>query len=91
MLITPVRVADDIRRAKAQGKVGILFGFQNCSPIEDDITLVEIFHQLNVRIMQLTYNNQSLLGTGCYESADSGITRFGTAFRARAFRRERPE
>jgi len=53
------------------------FGFQNCSPIEDDIGLVEICHQLGVRFMQLSYNNQSLLATGCYEEDDPGITRMG--------------
>ncbi|MEM7131223.1 MAG: dipeptidase [Chloroflexota bacterium] len=78
-LIMPVKVAEDIRIAKKLGKVGIIFGFQNCSPIEDDINLVEIFHQLNVRIMQLTYNNQSPLATGCYEDDDGGVTRFGKA------------
>ncbi len=76
-LIMPVRVADDIRKAKQLGKVGIVFGFQNCSPIEDDLRLVQVFHELGVRIMQLSYNNQSLLATGCYESDDPGITRFG--------------
>ena len=39
--------------------------------------MVEILHQLGVRIMQLTYNNQSLLATGCYEEKDGGVTRFG--------------
>lgn len=76
-LIMPVAGAADIRRAKELGKVGIFFGAQNCSPIEDDIGLIEVFRQLNLLIMQLTYNNQSLLATGCYESSDSGITRFG--------------
>ncbi len=76
-LIMPVRVAADVERARDEGKVGIVFGFQNCSPIEDDIGLVEVFHQLNVRFMQLTYNNQSLLGSGCYEAQDTGISRFG--------------
>ncbi len=76
-LIMPVKVADDIRTAKKLGKVGVIFGFQNCSPIADDINLVEVFHQLNVRLMQLTYNNQSLLASGCYEKHDSGVTRFG--------------
>ena len=46
-------------------------------PIEDDIGLVEVLHTLGVRFMQLTYNNQSLLGSGCYEAEDSGITRMG--------------
>ena len=63
-LIMPVHTATDIELAHRLNKVGIIFGFQNCSPIEDDIDLVAIFHQLGVRIMQLTYNNQSLLGAG---------------------------
>jgi microsomal dipeptidase-like Zn-dependent dipeptidase len=76
-LIRPVREIADIRRARDEGRVGIFYGFQNCSPIEDDIGLVEVFRQLGVFVMQLTYNNQSLLATGCFEERDSGITRFG--------------
>ena len=76
-LIIPGRSADDVRRAHAEGKTAIVFGFQNCSPIEDDIGLVEVCHQLGVRFMQLSYNNQSLLATGCYEADDPGITRMG--------------
>lgn len=76
-LIRPVREAADIRRARDEGRVGVFYGFQNCSPIEDDIGLVEVFRQLGVFVMQLTYNNQSLLATGCFEETDSGITRFG--------------
>ena len=44
-----------------ENKTAIFFGFQNCSPIEDDINLVEKVHQLGCRFMQLTYNNQSLI------------------------------
>ena len=76
-LIVQVGSAEEVRAAGKAGKTGVLFGFQNCSPIEDDYSLVEIFHTLGVRFMQLSYNNQSLLATGCYESVDSGITRFG--------------
>lgn len=71
------RTGDDVRRASETGRTAIFFGFQNPSPIEDDIGLVEIVHTLGARFMQLTYNNQSLLATGCYESHDSGITRMG--------------
>jgi membrane dipeptidase len=67
----------DVRLAQASGRTAIFFGFQNPSPIEDDIGLVEICHQLGIRFMQLTYNNQSLLATGCYEAEDSGLTRMG--------------
>jgi microsomal dipeptidase-like Zn-dependent dipeptidase len=76
-LIMPVREAGDIERARHAGKTGIFLGAQNCSPIEDDIDLVAIMRQLGLLIMQLTYNNQSLLACGCYEAEDSGITRFG--------------
>ena len=71
------RSAGDIRRAKREGRTAIIFGFQNLSPIEDDIGLIEVCHSLGVRFMQLTYNNQSLLASGCYETKDSGITRMG--------------
>ena len=68
----------DIEKAKLEKKTAIFFGFQNCSPIEDGIYLVEKVHQLGCRFMQLTYNNQSLLATGCYEKIDSGVTNFGS-------------
>jgi len=76
-LIFPGRSGDDVRRARASGRIAVFFGFQNPSPIEDDIGLVEILHSLGARFMQLSYNNQSLLATGCYEAEDSGITRMG--------------
>lgn len=76
-LIMPITKADDIRTAKKLGKVGVMFGAQNCSSIEDDIGMIEILRTLNLMIMQLTYNNQSLLATGCYETTDTGLTRFG--------------
>ncbi|OED46065.1 peptidase M19 [Endozoicomonas sp. (ex Bugula neritina AB1)] len=76
-LIMPIKSANDIRRAKQQGKVGVMFGAQNCSPVEDDIGMVEVMRELNLMVMQLTYNNQSLLASGCYEAVDSGVTRFG--------------
>ena len=71
------RTAADIDRAKETGRTAIFFGYQNPSPIEDDIGLVEICHTLGARFMQLTYNNQSLLATGCYEDDDTGLTRMG--------------
>ena len=67
----------DIIKAQSENKTAIFFGFQNCSPIEDDINLIEKVHELGCRFMQLTYNNQSLLATGCYEKNDSGVTNFG--------------
>lgn len=76
-LICKACSGDDVRAARASGRTAIVFGFQNPSPIEDDIGLVEVLHTLGARFMQLTYNNQSLLATGCYEAEDTGITRMG--------------
>ncbi len=76
-LIMRGTTAADVALARESGRTAIFFGFQNPSPIEDDIGLIEIVHQLGVRFMQLTYNNQSLLATGCYEADDTGLTRFG--------------
>ena len=71
------RTADDVQKAHLEGRTAIFFGFQNCSPIEDNIGLVEVCYKLGVRFMQLSYNNQSLLAAGCYEVDDAGITRMG--------------
>ena len=67
----------DIDKAHKENKTAVFFGFQNCSPIEDDINLVQSVRDLGAVFMQLTYNNQSLLATGCYENVDSGVTRMG--------------
>ena len=67
----------DIEKARKTNKTAIFFGFQNPSPIEDDIGLLEIWYNLGVRFMQLTYNNQSLLASGCYEKSDLGLSRMG--------------
>ena len=76
-LIFQGKTAEDLKLARETGRTAIFFGSQNPSCIEDDIGLVEILHTLGVRFMQLTYNNQSLLATGCYEAEDSGLTRMG--------------
>jgi membrane dipeptidase len=76
-LIRPARSAEDIRAAKREGRIAFLFGAQNCTPIEQDLGLVEVFRSLGLMVMQLTYNNQSPLGGGCYEAVDSDLTRFG--------------
>tara|TARA_B100001964_G_scaffold234788_1_gene293861 strand:+ start:1038 stop:2018 length:981 start_codon:yes stop_codon:yes gene_type:complete len=76
-LIIHGKTFQDIERANQEKKTAIFFGFQNCSPIEDDIGLVESVHKMGARFMQLTYNNQSLLASGCYEKTDSGVTRMG--------------
>ena len=76
-LIFHGRRADDVTKAQREGRTAIFYGAQNPSCMEDDIGLIEILHTLGLRFMQLTYNNQSLLATGCYEADDTGLTRMG--------------
>lgn len=68
----------DIRRAKREGKLGIIFGCQGIAgKIEDDPGLLLILQRLGQRIVQLTYNERSSVGCGCLEVMDSGLTKFG--------------
>ncbi|MCZ7449667.1 dipeptidase [Agrobacterium rhizogenes] len=76
-LIRPVRTVADIHAAKAENKTGIIIGWQNTSPLEDKLDYVEIFKDLGVGIMQLTYNTQNYSGAGYLEENDSGLTGFG--------------
>lgn len=76
-LITQVYTTDDIRRAKQDGRVGIMLGWQNTCGIDDDVANLALFRELGVRIMQLTYNSQNLAGSGCWESRDGGLSDFG--------------
>ena len=75
--IRPVHSAEDIRRAKKEGRTGIILGFQNTSAFEDQLSHIELFKNLGVGIAQLTYNTQNLVGSGCYETRDSGLSDFG--------------
>ena len=69
--------ANDLLLAQQQNKVGIMYGFQNCAMLGDKVERVKLFSDLGVRIMQLTYNRQNQLGSGCMEPQDSGLTAFG--------------
>ena len=76
-LITQVHTAADIRRAMKEGRVGIILGWQNTSGIDDEISNLILFRDLGVKVMQLTYNTQNLVGSGCWESRDGGLSDFG--------------
>jgi len=76
-LIRPVRCGADLDAARDEGRVGVLLGAQNCSPIDDDVGLVQVMNDAGLKVMQLTYNNLSLIGAGCAELDDPGISRFG--------------
>ena len=69
--------AEDMERAKREGKLGIIFHLQGTTPVGRDLGLVEIYYRLGVRVMQLTYNVKDLVGDGCEETGDGGLSDFG--------------
>lgn len=75
-MVMPVHTTADIAAAKESNKTGIILGFQNAHAFEDKLGYVEIFKKLGVGIVQLCYNTQNLVGTGCYER-DGGLSGFG--------------
>jgi membrane dipeptidase len=74
-----VRRHSDIARAKRENKVGIMPGFQYTAFLEENPERIEMFRQLGVRIMQLTYNNRSIFGDGCLEPGNAGLSKAGIA------------
>jgi len=75
-LLSLVRSTADIEQAKRDGKTGIVLGFQNAHAFEDQLGNIEAFHDMGVRVVQLCYNTQNLIGTGCYER-DGGLSGYG--------------
>ncbi len=67
----------DIRKARSTGRTAVFFGAQNPGPLGSDLGRVDICHRLGLRVMQLTYNLQSLCGSGWQEPTDTGLTLFG--------------
>jgi len=75
--------AAGIERAKAGGRLGLVFHFQGADPIENDLDLVEAYRALGVRMVQLTYNIRNRVGDGCEEAGNAGLSRFGRDLVAR--------
>jgi len=71
------RSVADIEAAEREGKVALLLGYQNIACLQGRIRFVELFAELGIRILQITYNNQTEAGSSCYEAGDGGLTRFG--------------
>ena len=75
--IVQVKETADVAAAKEAGKTGIILSFQNASPIENELDRLGLFHALGVRVIQLTYHETNLLGSGCWERNDCGLSNFG--------------
>lgn len=76
--LSQVTGVQDILDSKRSGKTGVILGWQNASPIENDLNRLYLFYSLGVRVIQLTYNERNLLGNGCWERNDDGLSHFGT-------------
>jgi membrane dipeptidase len=74
-----ITCAEDIRRTKAAGDHGTILNFQNATSIGNDVDMVDFFYDLGLRIIQLTYNWRNLLGDGCTERNQDGLSNFGVA------------
>lgn len=72
-----VTQAADARRAKEEGRFGVILNFQNTQHIGDDLANLDLFYDFGVRIIQLTYNQRNLVGDGCTERNPGGLSRFG--------------
>jgi membrane dipeptidase len=72
-----VRTAADIVAAKSAGRLGLIYGFQDGVAFETDLARLEEFHRLGIRIVQPTYNRRNLLGDGCLEPANAGLSKAG--------------
>ena len=75
--LVKITKAEDIIRAKKEGKYGVILGVQNLNWLNGDLSNIDLFYKLGVRIMQLTYNLGNLIGNGCTERRDGGLSEFG--------------
>ncbi len=76
-VISQIRSVQDILQAKKDGRVGIILGWQNATPIENDLRRIELFRSLGILIIQLTFHERNFIGNGCYERCDDGLSNFG--------------
>ena len=81
--LTKVLRAGDIARAKRERRIGVIYGFQNAVQIGDNLERVDVFADLGVRVVQLTYNPANPLGDGAMAPDNRGLTPFGREVVAR--------
>lgn len=76
-VLARVRTAADIKSAKEARLTGLVYGFQDAVAFETDLTRLDVFHRLGIRVIQPTYNRRNLLGDGCLEPANAGLSLTG--------------
>ena len=69
--------ASDFDEARAAGQIGLVMGWQNSRALDEDLGRLAFFHRLGLRIAQPTYNYRNMLGDGCLEPEDGGLSALG--------------
>jgi membrane dipeptidase len=72
-----VRSVNDITEARNSDRLGIILGFQHTEMMGRKLEWLNRFNDLGVRSIQLTYNKRNLMGDGCLEPADAGLSKLG--------------
>jgi len=78
-----IQSAADLLEAKKSGRLGLIYGFQDGTPLGESLDRLDLFYGLGVRIIQFTYNLRNLVGDGCLEPGDAGLSLFGRKLIAR--------
>ncbi len=74
---------DDIVWAKQENRHALYFTGngvplpQHWVSVEEELGFIRIFFQLGIRMMHLTYNRRNVIGDGCGEIANGGLSDFG--------------
>jgi membrane dipeptidase len=76
---TLILTRNDIILAKQNRKAGAIFGPQHSDFLQGKLSLLQVIYDLGVRIIQLTYNERNLIGDGCTERTNSGLSNFGVS------------
>ena len=72
-----VRGIEDVDLARREGKLAITINFQGTNVLGNDPGLIEVFYRLGVKHMLMAYNQKNLVGDGCAERTDAGLSRYG--------------
>lgn len=81
--LVAIRSGADLKRARAENKLGIVYTFQGAEPLGEDVDRVTDYRDLGVRVIQLTHNRRNLVGDGSSEPGDAGLSSFGKEVVAR--------
>jgi membrane dipeptidase len=79
-VLLKVKSSADLTEAKRSGRLGVIYGFQDGTPFGESLDRLDLFHDLGVRIVLFTYNRRNLIGDGCLEPANAGLSLFGREF-----------